>query len=209
MEENVRPSTTLNAVSDSAKQFYAPTVVASLCVGWLMCASAPSAAEVRIDSATFRSLADTCSPAVHPVTASALVAVESGFNPNAIGVVNGALDRQPRNRAEAITTAKALDAGGWSYSVGLAQINSRNFAQLNLSASSAFDPCANLRAMQLVLSDCLERAEGSPQTALRRALSCYYSGNSESGFHTGYVARVVASARRSGAPVLRANRRIP
>jgi type IV secretion system protein VirB1 len=143
---------------------------------------------------TFLALVASCAPMVDSTTARALVSVESGFQPYAIGIVGGALDRQPRNRAEAIATAKALETGGWIYSVGLAQINSRNFARLGLSPSSAFDPCANLRAMQVVLSECLERERGSQQIALRRALSCYYSGNSELGFRAGYVARVVASA---------------
>jgi type IV secretion system protein VirB1 len=156
-----------------------------------------------VDPTTFLALAMACSPTVDPVTASALVAVESGFNPHAIGVVGGALVRQPRNRAEAIATAKALDAGGWVYSAGLAQINSRNFVRLGLSPSSAFDPCPNLRAMQIVLSECLERSQGAPQIALRRALSCYYSGNSEAGFREGYVARIAASARAQNAPARR------
>jgi type IV secretion system protein VirB1 len=153
-----------------------------------------------VDPTTFLALAVACSPTVDPATASALVAVESGFNPHAIGVVGGALHRQPRNRAEAIATARALDVRGWVYSVGLAQINSRNFARLGLISSKAFDPCANLQAMQVVLSECLERSAGAPQIALRRALSCYYSGNSHVGFRDGYVARVVASARERAAP---------
>jgi type IV secretion system protein VirB1 len=86
---------------------------------------------------------------------------------------------------------------GWLYSVGLAQINSRNFARLGLTTASAFDSCANLQAMQVVLSECLERSQGSPQLALRRALSCYYSGNPVTGFRDGYVARVAAAAARS------------
>lgn len=152
-----------------------------------------------MDASSFLALAIACSPTVDPVTASALVEVESGFNPHAIGVVGGALYRQPRSQAEAISTAKSLDAGGWIYSVGLAQINSRNFTRLGLNSSSALDPCANLRAMQVLLSECQDRSAGSPQIALRRALSCYYSGNSERGIRDGYVARVVASARKRAA----------
>jgi type IV secretion system protein VirB1 len=147
-----------------------------------------------MDPTAFLTLALACSPMVDPATASALVAIESGFNPYAIGVVGGALDRQPRNRSEAVATAKALEAGRWLYSVGLAQINSRNFARLGLTTASAFDSCANLQAMQVVLSECLERSQGSPQLALRRALSCYYSGNPVTGFRDGYVARVAAAA---------------
>ena len=66
--------------------------------------------------------------------------------------------------------------------------------------SSAFEPCANLTAMQAVLTDCFERADardGSPQSSLRQALSCYYSGNFVSGFQHGYVRKVVRSAIRA------------
>jgi type IV secretion system protein VirB1 len=150
-----------------------------------------------VDTATFLALALACAPQVHPDTARAIVTVESGTNPYAVGVVGGALVRQPRTRAEALATIGALHAGGWNYSVGLAQINVANFARLGLTADTALDPCANLGAMQAVLGECHERASpgANPQTALRRALSCYYSGNFHTGMRHGYVARVVATAR--------------
>ncbi len=139
----------------------------------------------------------TCAPQVAQVTGAALVAVESSFNPYAIGVVHGALDRQPTHRDEALATARMLETQGWNFSVGLAQINARNFERLGLTLESAFDPCANLAAMQAVLSECFERADarnGSPQRSLRKALSCYYSGNFVTGFQHGYVRKVVRSA---------------
>lgn len=143
----------------------------------------------------FIALVMACAPAVDPGTAGALVSVESAFNPHAIGVVGGVLDRQPRRRSEALATARRLHTDGWNYSVGLAQINVRNFARLGLTVESAFDPCRNLTAMQSVLLECFERAERpsvrTPQQSLRRALSCYYSGNFATGFDHGYVRRVV------------------
>ena len=159
-----------------------------------------------MDTNTFAALALACAPLVHANTAQALVAVESSFNPHAIGVVGGVLERQPRNRAEALSTAGFLQANGWNYSVGLAQINVRNFDRLGLTADTAFDPCENLRAMQAVLAECFDRstANASPQSALRQALSCYYSGNFITGFRHGYVERVVRAAPRmqvaSGVP---------
>ena len=83
-----------------------------------------------MDVLTFSDLALACAPAVHGRTAHALVATESGFNPHAIGVVGGQLDRQPRTRAEALATAQHLQAAGWNFSVGLAQINVGNFERL-------------------------------------------------------------------------------
>jgi type IV secretion system protein VirB1 len=50
-----------------------------------------------MDAATIIAFATLCAPFVHPGTAQALVATESTFNPNAIGVVAGSLERQPRN----------------------------------------------------------------------------------------------------------------
>lgn len=147
---------------------------------------------MKMDASSLASLVMVCAPLVHPSTAQALVAVESNFNPYAIGVVGGVLDRQPRNRAEALATVGELVAHGWDFSAGLAQINSRNFERLGLTAHTAFDPCKNLQAMQVVLSECLSRAspQVSEQAALRMAFSCYYSGNFVTGFEHGYVQRV-------------------
>ena len=114
----------------------------------------------------------TCAPLVAPDTARALIQVESGGNPFAIGVVGGALVRQPANLPEALATVAALEAAGWNYSVGLGQINKRNFERYGLTPSTAFDPCANLTAMQGILGDCFSRASrrAPKQTALARRL---------------------------------------
>lgn len=153
-----------------------------------------------MDTSVFLALVLACAPQVHAETARALVSVESAFNPWAIGVVGGALVRQPRNRAEAFATARALRDAGWNFSVGLGQINVGNFDRLGLTVESAFEPCANLAAMQTVLAECFDRASASTssaadQMALRQALSCYYSGNFATGFRHGYVSKVVVAAR--------------
>ena len=155
-----------------------------------------------MDTNTFAALAMACAPLVHTDTAQALVAVESSFNPHAIGVVGGVLDRQPRNLAEAVATASHLQANGWNFSVGLAQINLRNFERLGLNAATAFDPCENLRAMQTVLTECFERSslKELSQPALRKALSCYYSGNFVTGFRHGYVQRIAHAVPQERKP---------
>lgn len=142
-----------------------------------------------------------CAPLVAPTTAHALVHVESGGNAFAIGVVGGQLVRQPRHLAEALATVRSLEAGGWNYSLGIAQINKGNFARLGLTPEAAFEPCANARAMQTVLGECFERAsrKSTDQTALRHALSCYYSGNFSTGYRDGYVDRVFAAWRAKNA----------
>ena len=138
----------------------------------------------------------SCAPLVAPSTAQALVKTESAGNPYAIGVVAGTLVRQPQSKAEALATVQALEFSGWNYSLGLAQINKKNFSRLGLTAERAFDVCANLTAMQTILSECFERARKSaaPQRAVRDALSCYYSGNFVTGYQHGYVDKVVAAS---------------
>jgi type IV secretion system protein VirB1 len=150
-----------------------------------------------MENATLLALLLACAPQVDATTARALVQVESAANPYAIGVVGGALRRQPTNRTEAIATAKALQTAGWNFSVGLAQINLRNFERLGLTVESAFEPCANLQAMQAVLGECFARASAqtaSPGHAVRNALSCYSSGNFTTGFRQGYVRKVALAA---------------
>ena len=152
-----------------------------------------------MDLITFMALATICAPLVHPGTAQALVATESTFNPHAIGVVAGSLQRQPRNIEEALATSQELRAKGRNFSVGLAQINIHNLDRFGMSAADGFDACKNLQAMQLILSECFERAgsRDESQSSLRRALSCYYSGNFTTGFRHGYVSRVVNNAQQT------------
>lgn len=154
-----------------------------------------------MDATALLPLLALCAPLMDSTTATALVAVESSFNPHAIGVVGGRLLRQPARRTEAIATAKALQAEGWNFSVGLGQINARNFERLGLDVESAFEPCANLRAMQAVLTECFGRTprpsvpgEAATQRRLRQALSCYYAGNFTTGLRDGYVRRVAKAA---------------
>lgn len=152
-----------------------------------------------MDTTTFIALALACAPLVHPSTAHAIVSAESSFNPHAIGVVTGSLQRQPRSIDEAVLTASDLRLRGRNFSVGLAQINVHNLDRFGLSLVDGFDACKNLGAMQTVLAECYERAgaKDAPQAALRRALSCYYSGNFTTGFRHGYVSRVVRNVQKT------------
>ena len=159
-----------------------------------------------MDTAALLGLVALCAPLVAPSTAYALMRVESSFNPYAIGVVGASLQRQPRSYAEALATARRLQALGYDYSVGLTQINQRNFARLGLTTETAFDPCDNLQAMQRVLGECLNRSRqsGAPQRALRDALSCYYSGDFHTGYRDGYVRRVAAAVPPKTSPATQA-----
>jgi type IV secretion system protein VirB1 len=144
-------------------------------------------------------LARTCAPDVHPLTVAYLVNAESHNNPFALNVNGGhSLDRQPTTAPEARDALARLDARGWNYDVGYAQINSANFRSLGLTGTQLLDPCTNLHAGAQILGDCYARAVqqvGEGQAALQRALSCYNTGNQRKGFANGYVKRVVAQVR--------------
>ena len=142
----------------------------------------------------FPLLAQQCAPEIHPNTLAHVVQVESGYNPYAIGIVGAHLERQPRNRGEAIATAAWLEAKHFNYSLGLGQVNKTNFTKYGLSVEAAFEPCRNLHAAAAILKECYQRAlqnQPDKQTALRDSFSCYYSGNFTTGYKAGYVIKVV------------------
>ncbi len=133
------------------------------------------------------------------------------LQPLAIGVVGGRLERQPKSKAEAVATAKALEADGWNFSVGVAQVNRYNLPKYSLTYEEAFEPCANMRVGSKILEDCYTRAlpnaEGDRQRALQSAISCYYSGNFTRGFRPdkagepSYVQKVLAQANAEAKPI--------
>ncbi len=57
-----------------------------------------------------------------------VINVESSRNPYAIGVVGGALVRQPKALDEALATVRMLEEKGYNFSIGLAQVNRYNLA---------------------------------------------------------------------------------
>lgn len=129
-----------------------------------------------------------CGPLAVPEDVMAhVVHVESSRNPFAIGVVGGRLLRQPRNLGEAVATVRMLEARGYNYSIGLAQVNRVNFARFGLDTPEAgFDVCNNLAAGAKILAECLQRHDGR----WGDAFSCYYSGNARAGYEHGYVQKV-------------------
>ena len=153
----------------------------------------------------FQALAQQCAPNVAPQTLAALASVESSHNPYAIGVVGGALSRQPRSLREALESAAQLMRENRNFSVGLVQINRHNFAKHNVTIEQVFEPCTNLRVGGAILQACYSQAAQKlpdPQHALQGALSCYYSGNLRRGFipdkpgEPSYVQKVVAAGTK-------------
>jgi type IV secretion system protein VirB1 len=137
--------------------------------------------------------------AVPAQTMQRVAEVESGKNPFAIGVVGARLVRQPRNQGEAVATARMLEAEGYNFSVGIAQVNRSNLARYGLdSYEKAFDGCANLAAGARILAECFGRAGGD----WSKAFSCYYSGDFVTGFREGYVQRITAGLADAAAPIV-------
>lgn len=126
-----------------------------------------------------------------------VVRVESSFNPYAIGVVGARLVRQPKNLREALATVRMLDARGYNFSLGLAQVNRKNLSKYGLdSYEKAFQSCPNLQAGSRILAECYARAKGD----WPRSFSCYYSGDFTTGFRHGYVQKVYASISSAETP---------
>jgi type IV secretion system protein VirB1 len=151
----------------------------------------------------FSELAAKCAPKVNHQTLNALVGNESTYNPYAIGVVDGVLERQPRTRAEANATAEQLEREGYNFSVGIGQFNIKNIRAMGLTVDELFDACRNLEvSSELFVGYYTDALATTPnkQEAVRKALSRYYSGNERRGFvpdkpgDPSYVQKVVSRA---------------
>jgi type IV secretion system protein VirB1 len=136
-----------------------------------------------------------CAPAVAPSTMAAIVRVESGGDPLAIGDNTTRRSYYPRDRASAESLARRLLDAGHLLDVGIAQIDSMNFAGFGVTAHTIFDPCINLSIGATILSGdyaFAARRYGDGQVALRHAIGMYNTGRLNAGAH--YIARVVAAA---------------
>ncbi|MDI3360314.1 lytic transglycosylase domain-containing protein [Lelliottia sp. V89_10] len=128
-----------------------------------------------LDAAAILALALQCAPSVHPDTTHDIAKTESGFIPLAIGVVGGR-SIYPKSLNDALKHVSDLNKQGKNYSVGLMQINQANFGVYNKTAEELFNPCTNIQVYEKIITDCFIRGG-----TLIRALSCYYTGNFESG----------------------------
>ena len=155
-----------------------------------------------LSSATFLAAAVQCAASIHPSTAFDVARVESGFNPYAIAEIvptrerasgsPGVISHQPATQKDALSIVRRIVKKGRRYSVGLMQITSTNFRRYDVTARELLTPCVNLSVFERILTDCYRRGG-----TLKKALSCYYTGNfhsgqqAESSFnHTSYVQRI-------------------
>ncbi|MDG6381288.1 lytic transglycosylase domain-containing protein [Pseudomonas savastanoi pv. phaseolicola] len=155
-----------------------------------------------LTTSAFLALAMQCAPSIHPATLTPIVKTESSFNPYAIGVVGRVLPRQPQSLDEAVLAVKKLVAEGADFSIGLGQINRQHFDVSR--PEPVFEPCTNLRMAARELQACyvkVRKTDPDVQSALHKAISCYYSGNPKRGFKaeaefggSSHVQRVLANA---------------
>jgi len=151
-----------------------------------------------IAPAVLAGLIASCAPSVDARTAAAIVAVESRGEPYAINDNTTRRSYFPASLAEARALVDRL--AGHQIAVGIAQVDSVNFARFGVDARDMLEPCLSLRVGSQVLVEDYRReyarAPRAPatirrQVALRRALSVYNSGSPTSAID--YAARVVAA----------------
>ena len=120
-----------------------------------------------------------CAPMVAPPTMAAIVRVESGGNPLAMWNNSTRSMVIPGSRAQAIQYLRHAMAAGQRVDVGLAQVDTGNFAAFGLTPRNAFDACANLRAGGEILRMDWQQARENGyrgQQALYHAFEAYNSG---------------------------------
>jgi type IV secretion system protein VirB1 len=152
---------------------------------------------------------DQCANGVQAPIVEAIIQAESSGNPWAVNVNVRDGQAQPllapaRSRDEAVAQATQLRAGGYSFDVGLMQVNSANVSRLGVSIDHAFDVCTNLDMGTTVYNEFAAGAVryadqfDTPHKQLMATLSAYNTGSYWKGFMNGYVYRVL---RYMGKPV--------
>ncbi|MGE0047570.1 MAG: lytic transglycosylase domain-containing protein [Acidithiobacillus sp.] len=120
-----------------------------------------------------------CAPMVAARTMAAIVQVESGGNPLAMWNNSTRSMVIPGSRNQAIQYLRKAMAAGQRVDVGLAQVDTGNFAAFGLTPRTAFNACANLRAGSEILHMDWQQALASGyrgQQALYHAFEAYNSG---------------------------------
>ena len=140
----------------------------------------------------------TCAPAAAPDTMAAIVAVESAGWPYAINDNTIRRSYRPRTRMEALRIAESAIRAHHSVDVGIAQVNSGNFAAFHVDAAAMLESCANLRVGSAILANAYHAAAlrfPDRSQALVHALMAYNTGSIYAG--APYVRAVVAAAMTS------------
>ena len=151
------------------------------------------------DVPAITALAQRCAPEIATEAVVPLVVTESGGDSLQINV-----NRGPRVRAGSVadgaTIVRRYMAAGYTVDVGLAQINSANFARLGVTVEQAFEPCTSLRLASTVLQQGYGLASRfyTGLDAISATYSLYNTGTLTRGLHNGYVGRVWSAATTMG-----------
>ncbi|MDD2462820.1 MAG: lytic transglycosylase domain-containing protein [Desulfobulbus sp.] len=143
------------------------------------------------------SLCSQCGPTVDPSTTQAIIQVESGGNPYAIGDNTLKKSFAPKSKEAAVQLAAYLLAQGHNLDLGLMQVNSCHLKTMKFTLVEIFDPCRNIAIGTTILSDFYRRHNTGEdkKLVLFKALSAYNTGSAWRG--PGYVNKVLKAA---GAP---------
>ena len=127
-----------------------------------------------------------------------LIQTESKGNALALGLNRGFhLVYQAKNYNQAKAWVRYLEKHRYNFDIGLTQVNIKNVHKYGYTGVEALDPCVNLKISAHILAQNYNSALYSSynqQDALLKAISAYNTGNNQSGFQNGYVARVVYNA---------------
>lgn len=143
------------------------------------------------------SLCSQCGPAVAPSTTQAIIRVESGGNPYAIGDNTLKKSFAPKSKQDAVHLAAALLAQGHNLDMGLMQVNSCHLKTMKFTLDEIFEPCRNITIGTTILADFYRRNNTGEDKSLVlfKALSAYNTGSAWRG--PGYVNKILQAA---GAP---------
>jgi len=145
---------------------------------------------------------------LNPFVLHAIVKTESGLNPYALEIIAPVVDRgincsfghshdkviyscMPGSREEAIKLMHYAQEKGYSYSVGLGQINSWWIRKLGLQPEFLLDPCYNLYVSAYILNLCWRRFGDSWKT-----IDCYNRGAGRALEISGYTIKVHKELKR-------------
>jgi len=126
------------------------------------------------------SLCTQCGTSIDPSITRAIIQVESGGNPYAIGDNTTRKSYYPESQSEAVQLAADLISQGHNLDMGLMQINSWHLGRNGVSLESVFEPCDNIKTGTGILSGFLKKYDGQPQ-AFFKALSAYNTGSAWKG----------------------------
>lgn len=158
-----------------------------------------------LTAAALASLFISCAPDVSPKTLNAFVSVESAAKPYVVANVSDNTSHYFDTQDKAVRFINNLERDNKTYSAGLMQVYSKNFKAYGLNTENVFDYCTNIKAGAEILKKCYATATNKtddPQDAIRKAASCYYSGNFTRGFKKeadgkSYVERIELAASKN------------